>query len=493
MEDAFIVFPHQLFEDISLLQQSSKVYLIEEYLFFNQYKFHKQKLVLHRASMKFYEHFLQQHQITTLYIDAISKKNKIQQVIESIASTNIKTIHFYDVCDDWLQKSIEKGCKKFNIKIHQHPTKNFINTIDELENYFGKKQKFFQTDFYIQQRKKLQILVENNKPIGDKWSFDSDNRLKYPKDKKVPIIEFPSLNKFYTAAIQYVEKHFSTHYGNISTAIIYPTTFQESKLWLHNFLQHRFAEFGAYEDAIVAKEKILHHSVLTPMLNIGLLTPQQIIEEALKFAEKNQIPLNSLEGFIRQIIGWREFIRGVYVFKGSEERTRNFWKFNRKIPASFYTATTGIAPIDETIKKIIDTGYCHHIERLMLLGNFMLLCEIDPNEVYKWFMELFIDSYDWVMVPNVYGMSQFADAGIMATKPYISGSSYVLKMSDYKKGNWCSIWDALFWCFMHEQRNFFLSNPRLGMLLKTYDKMSEEKKNNMKMIKKEFITSLYNT
>jgi deoxyribodipyrimidine photolyase-related protein len=143
-------------------------------------------------------------------------------------------------------------------------------------------------------------------------------------------------------------------------------------------------------------------------------------------------------------------------------------------------------PIDQTIKKVIDTGYCHHIERLMILGNFMLLCEFDPDEVYKWFMAMFIDAYDWVMVPNVYGMSQFADGGIMATKPYISGSNYVLKMSDYKKGDWCAVWDALFWNFMHTRREFFLSNPRLGMLVRTYDKMEERKRKDMDGLVKKF-------
>jgi deoxyribodipyrimidine photolyase-related protein len=212
------------------------------------------------------------------------------------------------------------------------------------------------------------------------------------------------------------------------------------------------------------------------MLNVGLLTPLIIIKTTMDYASENHIPLNSLEGFIRQIIGWREFIRGVYLYQGSKERTTNFWSFKKKIPASFYTGTTGINPIDSTIKKILETGYCHHIERLMILGNFMLLNEFDPDEVYQWFMELFIDAYDWVMVPNIYGMSQFADGGLMATKPYISGSSYVLKMSNYKKGDWCAIWDALFWNFMNKQRSFFLSNPRLGMLIHTFDKMSEEKK-----------------
>ena len=212
------------------------------------------------------------------------------------------------------------------------------------------------------------------------------------------------------------------------------------------------------------------------MMNVGLLAPKEVLDQAIAFANENAIPLNSLEGFVRQILGWREFIRGVYETKGVYERTANYWHFNRKIPKSFWNATTGIAPVDATIEKVLATGYCHHIERLMVLGNFMLLCEFDPDEVYKWFMELFIDSYDWVMVPNVYGMSQFADGGLMATKPYISGSSYLMKMSDYKKGDWQLIWDGLFWRFLHTHREFFLKNPRLSMLLKTFDKMPEEKR-----------------
>lgn len=258
---------------------------------------------------------------------------------------------------------------------------------------------------------------------------------------------------------------------------MYPTNFEDSEKWLQQFLEKRFAEFGVYEDAIVEKEVILNHSVLTPMLNVGLLTPQQILDIALNFADKKDIPINSTEGFVRQIIGWREFIRGVYVCKGVQQRNTNFWKFTRKIPASFYTATTGILPIDSTIKKILKTGYCHHIERLMILGNFMVLCEFDPNEVYRWFMELFIDAYDWVMVPNVYGMSQFADGGLMSTKPYISGSNYLKKMSNYPKGDWQQIWDALFWRFMNVHRDFFSKNPRLGMLIRNYDKMPAEKQN----------------
>ena len=251
-------------------------------------------------------------------------------------------------------------------------------------------------------------------------------------------------------------------------------------------------EFGTYEDAIVAEGTILNHSVLTPMLNVGLITPEEIVGTSLLYAKENDVPINSTEGFIRQIIGWREFIRGVYETRGRDERLKHFWGFSKKIPPSFYDGTTGIYPIDQTIKKILKTGYCHHIERLMVLGNFMLLCEFDPDEVYRWFMELFIDAYDWVMVPNVYGMSQFADEGLFATKPYISGSNYLMKMSNYKKGDWQAVWDGLFWRFMHVNRDFFLKNPRLGMLVRTFDKMSDEKKENHLGNAEEFLRKLDN-
>ncbi len=275
--------------------------------------------------------------------------------------------------------------------------------------------------------------------------------------------------------MQYVNKHYINNPGQLDNTSIYPTDYVSAKAWLHQFLAHRFYDFGEFEDAIVSKEIFLNHSILSPLINVGLLPPQMVLNEALQIAQKENIPLNSTEGFVRQIIGWREFIRGMYDCKGVQSRTSNFWNFTRKIPPSFYDGTTGITPLDDTIKKVLKTGYCHHIERLMILGNFMLLCEFDPKEVYRWFMELFIDAYDWVMVPNVYGMSQFADGGFFATKPYISGSNYLKKMSDYSKGDWQPIWDGLFWNFIDNQKDFFLSNPRMAMMARLFEKMDKEK------------------
>lgn len=182
----------------------------------------------------------------------------------------------------------------------------------------------------------------------------------------------------------------------------------------------------------------------------------------------------------------------MYEREGSRQRTRNYWGFTRKIPKSFWTATTGIVPADKVISRVLKVGYSHHIERLMVLGNFMLLCEFDPDEVYRWFMEMYIDAYDWVMVPNTYGMTQFADGGLMSTKPYISGSNYIMKMSDYKKGDWQLTWDGLFWRFMHVHRDFIGKNNRLALLLGSFDKMAAEKKKLLLNAAEEFLNKLDN-
>ena len=376
------------------------------------------------------------------------------------------------------------------LKLFNNPS--FINTLSDLDDFFSpNKKKYFQTSFYKQSRIKQNILVDtSDRPIGGKWSFDDENRKKYPKKKIPPTIKSPLSNCFWDEALTYVEVHYPKNPGSLTPKPFYPVDGPSTQQWLNDFFDSRFEEFGTYEDAIVKDELILNHSVLSPMLNIGLISPNYIINSALIRAQKVDIPLNSLEGFIRQIIGWREFIRGMYVSQGSFSRSNNYWGFKRKIPSCFYDGTTGIAPVDQTIRKILKTGYCHHIERLMILGNFMVLCEFDPNEVYRWFMELFIDAYDWVMVPNVYGMSQFADGGLFATKPYISGSSYLMKMSDYPKANWQPIWDALFWRFMDVNRLFFLRNPRLSLLIKTFDKMTDQRKNEFHETANNFLEQL---
>ena len=478
MKAVNLIFPHQLFESSQLIENGLPVYLIEEFLFFKQYNFHKQKIVFHRATMKHYEAFLTSKNIKVNYVESTQSTSDIRELIPYLKSEGITKVNFIDPVDNWLQKRIINACISNAIEKFILDSPLFLNTNEDLQPFFrSDKKKYHQTSFYTDQRNKWHILIEKDgKPTGGKWTFDTENRKKYPTNKIPPAIQFPDSDDFYKEACDYVLRNFPNNIGELSAQPLYPTNFEGSQQWFQQFLEQRFLEFGAYEDAIVAEHSILNHSVLTPMLNVGLITPQDVINKSIAFAKAHSVPINSLEGFVRQIIGWREFIRGMYESRGTDERTKNFWGFTKKIPKSFYDGTTGIYPIDQTIKKTLQTGYCHHIERLMVLGNFMMLCEFDPDEVYRWFMELFIDSYDWVMVPNVYGMSQFADGGLMATKPYISGSNYLMKMSNYKKGEWQAIWDGLFWRFMDTHRSFFKQNPRLGMLVSMFDKMPQEKK-----------------
>lgn len=490
MKEATLIFPHQLFPDHPAVEKGRTVYLTEEWLFFNQYNFHKQKLVLHRASMKKYADLLATKKIKIEYIEAADALCDVRKLIQHLSAQGITAIHYADVTDNWLQQRIAGSCTKHAVAIRSYESPNFLNTPGTLHTYFDKKKTYFQTAFYIEQRKQRGILTEaQEQPTGGKWTFDADNRQRYPKNQQAPAIQFAAEDTFIAEAKQYISQHFSHNYGEVRQ-FIYPTDHASAEKWLKDFLVNRFADFGEYEDAMVSGQHFLHHAVLTPMLNIGLLSPQQIIDAALQHAATNNIPLNSLEGFIRQIMGWREFIRIVYEREGNKQRTTNYWGFERKIPGSFWNGTTGILPVDNVIRKVLTTGYSHHIERLMVMGNFMLLCEFDPDEVYRWFMEMYVDAYDWVMVPNVYGMTQFADGGLMTTKPYISGSNYLLKMSDYKKGPWCTVWDGLFWRFMHVHRDFFLQNPRLGMLVKTFDKMPAGKQQQHIAAAEKFLDSL---
>jgi len=362
----------------------------------------------------------------------------------------------------------------FNITAQKYDTPNFITSSHLLFEYFSNKSKYFFTDFYIRRRKELGILIDDtNRPVGGKWTYDNDNRKKLPNNLMVPKIKFPDENNFVKQAKDYINKYFHNNIGSMDN-FEFPVTHNDAENLFNDFLSKRFINFGQYEDAISSQENFLFHSLLSSSINIGLLNPDDILKQVLRISAGNKIPLNSLEGFIRQIIGWREFIRGVYIFKGTVQRNSNFFNHNNELPGSFYNADTGILPVDNVIKKVLKGAYSHHIERLMILGKFMMLCEINPNDIYKWFMELYIDSYDWVMVPNVYGMSQYADGGLITTKPYISSSNYIRKMSNYKKGEWSDIWDSLYWRFIHKHRNFFEKNPRLSMMTMHLDKMNEK-------------------
>lgn len=468
MPTAALVYPHQLFDPHPAVAGADAAFLVEDPLFLRQYAFHKQKLMLHRATMKRYAREVAPK---ARYVDAHDLE-QTGDVVALVKTAKFDAIRVVDPNDDWLLTRLAAACSVARVGLTVLDDPHFLTPQAEIDTFTADKEKLFFTDFYIRQRKRLKILLTpDGKPVGGKWSFDADNRKKLPKTISPPAPAVSPENAFVREARKYVRTMFPDAPG-ADTPFVYPTSANDARAWLTDFLENRFAAFGSYEDAISTRERVLFHSVLTPALNVGLLSPKEVADAAL--AHGDRVPLNSLEGFLRQVIGWREFVRLVYRARGRQQRTRNYWSYHRPIPAAFYAGATGIDPVDHVIRGVLDTAYCHHIERLMILGNFMLLCDLAPDAVYQWFMELFIDAYDWVMVPNVYGMSQFADGGGMTTKPYISGSSYVLKMSDFKKGPWSAVWDALYWRFVDRHADFFRSNPRMAVMVGMRDKMGKK-------------------
>ena len=495
MKEISIIFPNQLFQNNPLLSCDCDILLLEDSLFFGndkyyKYVFHKNKLILLKASMYSYKEYLKQQGKRVLYIE-----NKASYSTTDYLSKYLKNkyrlINVVNPHDYLIMRRLKKFCEKLKIKINVFESPMFITNYQMRKSFLGNSKKPLMMRFYENQRKEQKILINSDQsPIGGKWSFDEQNRKKLTNNILVPELKRLSKNRFVLAAEKIIEEKEFKYRGN-GEYFLYPSTFKEANEWLNEFLEQRFLLFGDYEDAISKNNQFLWHSLLSPILNVGLLTPMEIVQKAILFSEKNNIPINSLEGFIRQVIGWREFMSLVYEKYGTKMRTKNFWNFEYKsIPKSFYDATTGIEPIDNVIKNVLQFGYCHHIERLMILGNFMLLCRIHPDKVYKWFMEMFIDSYDWVMVPNVYGMSQFSDGGIFSTKPYISSSNYIKKMSDYKNGDWVNIWDGLFWKFIKDHENFFRKQYRLSMLVRNMDKMNPNKLDSHIKIATEFLNKL---
>lgn len=468
---AALIYPHQLFWPHPAMDKCDRAVLVEDPLLFSHYQFHRQKLMLHRATMKSFAAELCHRNIKVDYIDAKQLRGT-ENIGALLKQLRVSAVRYVDPNDDWLGNRLAQGLRQAGITVEVVPDPHFLTLPAIIASVPSNNNKLFFTSFYIAQRQRLGVLIDDNgKPVGGQWTFDTDNRKRLPKNIDIPALPVVTQNDHVIAAGRYVRSEFPNALGS-DDHFQYPIDHQSAVVWLDHFIRERLASFGDYEDAMSTHHDVLFHSVLTPMLNIGLLSPRQVIEAALRH-QKN-VPINSLEGFIRQVIGWREYVRLVYLTRGRRQRTTNFWGFTSPLPPAFYDGSTGVEPVDFVIRRVLRTGYCHHIERLMILGNFMLLCEIHPDAVYQWFMEMFVDAYDWVMVPNVYGMSQYADGGGMTTKPYISGSSYVLKMSDFRKGPWCAIWDALYWRFIDRHADVLAANPRMTMVVRLRDRLKDK-------------------
>ena len=486
----FIILGNQLFPLNELSKHKDcQFFMAEDYNLCTYEKHHKHKLILFLSSMRKYALSIKKQKYSLKYYDLNKKNSNLSyedKIKDFIKSKKISEIKMYEIEDKFFEKRIIDFGKQNKLTIHFIKSPMFFSSRKDFKSYLTKSKKPFMATFYKQQRIEKNILVDDNKPIGGKWSFDEENRKKIPE-----ILITPSQPKFKDDIIlknvkKLVNELFSEHPGDTNNFWL-GTSRDEGLKALDFFIKEKIENFGHYEDAVKKQSPFLFHSVLSPYINLGLITTKEVVTKILSSNKKKNIPINSLEGFIRQIIGWREFMRGIYQNFSDQLEKTNYFNHKRKLTQDWYDGTTGIDPIDDAIKDVVKYGYTHHIIRLMHLSNVMTLSELHPKEIYKWFMEMFVDSSDWVMSPNVYGMGTFSDGGIFSTKPYICGSNYIIKMSNYKKGEWSDIVDGLYWNFIHNNQELLSRNPRMGMVMMSYKKLKKDRKDYLLNIANEFI------
>ena len=519
-----VILPIHLFDINTLLESLDSlestsikdIYIIEEPVYFGdrdvKLNFNKLKLIYHRASMKYYFDYLQDNKnisknnakITYINYDELNKKST--SFYKTITQSHSK-IYMFDHVDTYLENKYSNS-KYFGKKLEYIESPLFLCSNKDLQDYHKSKPKsdsYTHASFYKWQKSRLHILEKEK-------THDTENRNKMPLDIKIPPLpknDSGSSNpkrKYLIEAIEYIEHHFPNNLEPLSVSsgssapkqitpesIHFPITHKSSLLWLANFCKNRLEKFGEYEDSIDSVPRnFLFHSTISPMLNIGLITPKQVITIVSKYFEKHtqSTGIATYEGFIRQVIGWREYQRYIYKYIGDKMKNSNHFNNNRKLTEHWYKATTGIKPVDDAVMLAINDGYIHHILRLMVVGNFMNLVGIHPDEVYKWFMEFSMDSYDWVMIGNVYSMTLWADGGLTMRKPYISGDGYIMKMGNYSNtDNWNSIWNTIFHHFIDRNQEK-LSKTYYNGIVKAWIRKTKSEKDKELTIANKFIDSI---
>jgi len=471
-----IILPNQLFQNNILINLSHNILLIEEPTFFTKFNYHKMKILLHHASMTYYydyiRHKYKNHNIKYININDIDYDDIFNKY---------NTINIYDPIDHDLLKKFKKFSNKYNVELNIYDNPLFIETNHDLDSYHVEKTNYLQTSFYIWQRKRLNILINNDKPLYGKWSFDSDNRNKFDKSYNEPKIKI-NKNKYIENAKKYVIKYFGDNPGDMDN-FIYPINNKQANKLLNDFIKNKLNTFGKYQDAISTEINFGSHSLLSSSLNTGIISVKYVLNKILnnfnKLSQENKKKqINNYEGFIRQIIGWRSYIRYIYIYYGKDLMNENFFNNNNKLNKDIWynhNKSSGLEIIDHMINKVFKYAYLHHIERLMIIGNYFLLTCIKPQDVYKWFMSLFIDAYEYIMVANIV-MSSYNTTSIkITTRPYFSSSNYIIKMSNIKKNNWSVIFDSLYYNFINKNQDKLLTIYSTANSVNNWNKKNNKK------------------
>jgi len=450
-------------------------------------RYHQQKLTLLYSAMRHYAADLKKQKFATLYhhlTDTPAGADYATILSHWIQKHKIREIHLLDPNEYDTFHSLPALSKKLGVPIHRHASPQFLVPRADFATWAEGKKHLLMETHYRRLRTERNILLDaKGKPEGGDWNLDDQNRRTYREFAKanptVPPFPPPIQDPIVKKVAQEVAAHFPTHPGQADQLWV-PVTRAGALDWLKTFIRQRLAQFGPWEDTMVEGQQILFHSVLSPLLNIGLLTPQECIQAAEKAYREGKAPLNSVEGFIRQILGWREFIHGIYWLKMPEYRKANFLGADRPLPRWAYSGETDMRCVSQAIHGAVDHAYNHHIQRLMVLGNYFLLGGYEPQAVLRWYTEMYLDAYDWVMVPNVLGMILFADGGFFATKPYAAGAAYQDKMGNHcascqfdpkqREGPKACPFHSLYWNFFGQHAKLFGKNPRIGMMVKIWEK-----------------------
>ena len=390
---------------------------------------------------------------------------------------------------------------QFTCPVEIRQDDRFLCSIDEFREWTQARKSLRMEYFYRDMRKKYNILMADDKPIGGKWNYDADNRKPASKDLLLPKPYTAKTDAITDEVIALVDNNYSKHFGD-TRPFHYAVTRTQALYALDKFIEERLGYFGDFQDAMLEGEPWMYHSHLSFYINCGLLLPKEVIKRAEQAYLQGDAPLNAVEGFIRQILGWREYVRGIYWLKMPEYARENYFNASRSLPGLYWGEDTQMNCLSQCVKETRENAYAHHIQRLMILGNFALITGISPTEVNEWYLIVYADAYEWVEMPNVTGMILFADGGYLASKPYAAGGSYINKMSDYckscrykisqKNGSEACPFNYLYWDFLDRNRKRLSSNPRVGMMYKTLDRMSPNKYKLIKQDAERFLQRLDN-
>ena len=451
---------------------------------------HIQKVVGIFAAMQTFAAELKSknHHVIYLYLNDENNLQSFEKNILALVSKYNFTHFEYQLPDEYRVDSLLKNlCKALSIPTSTADTEHFFTTREELGYFFEGKKTFLLENFYRSLRKKHKVLMEDDKPVTGQWNYDGENRKKLPKNHKP--IEPLVFNNDVSEIVLEIQKTTIKTIGTLDkNNFIWPINRQQSLQLLEFFVSDCLHLFGSYQDAMTPNEWSLYHARISFSMNIKMISPQEVIERATTEWQSRpaEIEFNQLEGFVRQIIGWREYMRGIYWHKMPDYASLNFFNNQEKLPNWFWTGKTKMNCLKDTINQSLDYAYAHHIQRLMITGNFALLAGIHPDEIDAWYLGIYIDAFEWVEITNTRGMSQFADGGIVGTKPYVSSASYIDKMSHYcgscfykkalKTGDKSCPFNSLYWNFYDKNEDKLAKNPRIGMMYNVWRKMKPESK-----------------